>query len=112
MDALVFAAPSCDCPEALWPQEMGSQPLLDELLRLLPLSTQLAEFPACCSPPLRISLGKNSRWLVLSFLSQCTGNVTERSGWHLAKSRSLEGLYYFGPLSPVELATPEQWGGR
>lgn len=48
---------------------------------------------------------------MFSFLLQCTGNITERSGWHLAESLSLEGLHYFGPRPPVELASPEWRGG-
>lgn len=44
---------------------------------------------------------------MFSFLLQCTGNITERSVWHLAESLSLEGLHYFGPRPAVELAIPE-----
>lgn len=44
-------------------------------------------------------------------LLQHGGNITERSGWHLAgESLSLEGLHYFGPC-PQELASPEWRGG-
>lgn len=41
---------------------------------------------------------------MFSFLPQCTGDITERSGSRLAESLSLEGLHYFGPFPPAELA--------
>ena len=90
---------------------MEPLPLVDRLLLAALLAHSWLECPGYCSLQLRISLRKKSRWLMCSFLLQCTGNITERSGWHLAESLSLEGLYYFGPLPPVELASPEWWGG-